>query len=553
MFKDTEYDLRLKSPVGKGGWKILFASAVLLVSSCMINATDSNHGGSADSLPAISLSIHNGQPRAPIELVADQEYVFDRIKLEVENRNVKDSQDALDWLKSQSSFRILNWDGVRETRAHWRNYRASRPEADLFSHVFEGAEWMTEPNSLDLSVLNAKGEVLGSPMRLSNQDFLNQPKQWDFDMIKAEYRYENFARHKDKNSARVKRAVAQIVFAVQTNLGKRLRVPGEAASLRVIWDKKPEEPYIFPIRFVLAPYQYGAKLEVKVEPEKALYLPGEKIRATFSLLDRSGAPLKFSEFMQNGITQVNIHLDGPVQNPTFYHEEWLTDFRGRRFAHHFRAPALGLGTAEESTNTPLKGPPLDLTGTQLVVELHVPENLPKEAYGTFEIGATAWRSYASENLITRLEKPIQVAQREETHFEKFGCPSCHVSGSMMDLGLLIPPMVGTEKLRVQSIQDCVMCHDNSRNGSRRLDKYLHLIHMNRENFPAAKNNCAVCHITAASIRKVSFEVCSNCHENLHQNNRPNYADSQCRNCHTDFSRGHIGPRVEAAAAGAHGP
>ena len=80
---------------------------------------------------------------------------------------------------------------------------------------------------------------------------------------------------------RTKFAEAQIVFAVQTNLGKRLRVPGEAASLRVIWDKKPEEPYIFPIRFVPAPYQYGAKLEIKVEPEKALYLAGEKIRATF--------------------------------------------------------------------------------------------------------------------------------------------------------------------------------------------------------------------------------------------------------------------------------
>jgi len=36
-----------------------------------------------------------------------------------------------------------------------------------------------------------------------------------------------------------------------------------------------------------------------------------------------------------------------------------------------------------------------------------------------------------------------------------------------------------------------------------------------------QNDCTVCHLTAASIRKVSFEVCSNCHENLDQNNRPN--------------------------------
>jgi hypothetical protein len=500
------------------------------------------------SPPEIALSIQNGRSEGPLDLVADQEYVFDRITLGVENRNLKDSKAALAWLKDQSSFRTLNWDGVGEARAHWKNYRASRPQADLFSHVFDGAKWMREPNSLELSVLNAKGEILGRPLRLSNQDFLNQQKQWDFDMIKAEFRYENFARHKDMSSARVKSAVGKIVFAVQTNLSKRLLVPSEAASLRVVWDKKPQEPYIFPIRLLSSPYPYGGRLAVKVEPEKSLYMPGDKIRAAFTLLDRSGRPLKFSEFASNGIRQVNIHLDGPVQNPTFYHEEWLTDFGGRRFAHHFRAPALGLGTEEEPTNTALKEPPFDPTGTKLVVELNVPENLPKEFYGTFEIGATAWRIYGSQNLATRLEKPIQVGRREETRFESFGCPSCHVSGSPMDVGLLIPPMVGTNKLSVENIQDCVMCHDNSRNGSRRLDKFLHLIHMNRDNFPAAKNNCAVCHITAASIRKVSFEVCSNCHETLHGSKGSKYTDRQCQSCHADFSRGHIAPRIDSAGA-----
>src|SRR5437870_13568609 len=102
MSKDT---VRLNFAVGKELWETLFLSAVLLISSCTINSTDSDHGSSRDTLPAISLSIQNGQPRAPIDLVADQEYVFDRIKLEVENRNVKDSQTALDWLKNQSSFR----------------------------------------------------------------------------------------------------------------------------------------------------------------------------------------------------------------------------------------------------------------------------------------------------------------------------------------------------------------------------------------------------------------------------------------------------------------
>jgi len=110
---------------------------------------------------------------------------------------------------------------------------------------------------------------------------------------------------------------------------------------------------------------------------------------------------------------------------------------------------------------------------------------------------------------------------------------------------LIPPMAGVEKLRVDSIESCVLCHDNSRNGSRRLDKYLHLIHINREKFPAAKNNCVVCHLSAASIKKVSFEVCSNCHEKLHQNNQPKYSDAQCLSCHQDFAHGHIAPAAQA--------
>ncbi len=70
----------------------------------------------------------------------------------------------------------------------------------------------------------------------------------------------------------------------------------------------------------------------------------------------------------------------------------------------------------------------------------------------------------------------------------------------MEIGLLLPPMSGIERLRIDHFEECVLCHDNSRDGSRRLDKFLHLIHQNRDNFPASKNNCVVCHLTAASIR-----------------------------------------------------
>lgn len=517
----------------------------LTTASCLNVASHSEVDSTPESAAWISLSIENGKPTSALNLIAGQEYIFDRITLAIDNRSAKDSRDALDWLQNQSSFRGLNWDGVREARAHWRNYRESRSDADLYAHVFEGARWMSEANTLQLTVLDANGTAIGNPLELTNKDFLNQLKQQDFDMIKAEYRYENFTRHKDRSSAKVKRAVAKIVFAVQTDLAKRLVVPGNAHSLRVVWDKKPAEPYDFPIRFVATPlYNYGGKLQVKVEPDKHVYYPGDTIKATFTLLDQKGQLLKFSEFDKNGIRQINIHLDGPVQNPTYYHEEWLTEFRAR-YSYHIRAPALGFGSATQSQNTALKGPPLDPTGTHMVVELHVPKNLPKEQFGTFEIAATTWRNYASQTWIARLDKHIQVGTREYTHFEKFGCENCHVPNTPMDMGLLIPPMVGVQKLKVDSIESCVMCHDNSRNGSRRLDKYLHLIHMNREKFPVAKNNCVVCHLSAESIRKVHFEVCSNCHENLHQNNQPQYTDAQCQNCHSDYSRGHIAPPSSA--------
>ena len=492
----------------------------------------------------ISLTVENGKAAGELTLVAGQEYIFDRITLAVDNRSVKDNRDALDWLRNRSSFRNLDWQGVHESRAHWRNFRESRPEADVYSHVFDGARWMAEANSLELSVLDAGGSIIGNPLRLSQRDFLNQLKQQDFDMIRAEYRYENFARHKDRSSARIKRAVAKIVFAVQNDFTKRLAIPANAHSLRLVWDKKPQEPYVFPIRLTAPTYNYGGKLEVKIEPDKPIYYPGDAIRATFTLRDQKGQALKFSEFEKNGIRQINIHLDGPVQDPTYYHEEWLSEFRVR-YAYHVRAPTLGFGTATESQMTVLKEPPLDPSGTTMVVDLHVPKNLPREQFGSFEIGATAWRNFASQNWIARLDKHIQIGQTEHTHFETFGCVNCHNPGTPMELGLLVPPMVGVEKLQVDSIESCVLCHDNSRNGSRRLDKYLHLIHINREKFPAAKNNCAVCHLSAASIRKVSFEVCSSCHENLHQNNQPKYADAQCAKCHEDYRRGHIAPALAA--------
>lgn len=521
---------------------LLVILLAVLASTCAGPLAIHEDGQDPDGPAWISLAIENGKPKGELHLISGQEYVFDRITLAVDNRSLEDSRAALDWLRGRSSFKELNWEGVREARAHWRNYRDSRPAADVYAHVFEGARWMGEANSLELAVLDASGAVLGLPVRLSNSDFLNRSKQQDFDMIKAEYRYENFARHKDRNSAKVKRAAAKVVFAVQTELQKRVTIPPNAHALQVVWDKKPGEPYVFPIRLVQTPYNYGGRLEVKVEPEKPIYHPGDTIRATFTLRDQKGLPLKFSEWSQNGIRQINIHLDGPVQDPTYYHEEWLTEF-GARYSYHLRAPALGLGTPTQSQNTPLKGPPLDATGTHMVVELHVPNNLPKEHFGTFEIAATTWRNFAGQSWIARLDKHIQVGQREPTHFEKFGCENCHIPNSAMDMGLLIPPMVGVAKLKVDSIESCVMCHDNSRNGSRRLDKYLHLIHMNRDSFAPAKNNCSVCHLTANSIRKVHFEVCSNCHETLHNGNQPKYTDAQCQGCHPDYGRGHIAPAL----------
>ena len=504
---------------------------------------DSMTDGSARP-PGITLAVRNGRT-APLDLVAGQQYVFDRITLEAENRDIPDSERALEWLRTESSFRGLNWTGARETRAYWRNYKETRIEADVFSHVFDGAAWMAQPNSLQVSVLGAGGTLLGEPVRISNADFMNRLKQWDFDMIRAEYRLENLARHKDQGSARTRRAVAKVVFAIQTNLSTRLAVPAGAETLRIVWDKTPDEPYDFPIRLLPAPLAYGLRIEGKLEPRKDVYQPGDVIRATFTALDSRGNPLKLSEFQRNGLTRLFVHLDGPRHEPTFYHEEWLNDFRGNRYAYHLRAPELGLGSEAGSLNTPREAAPLDADGTTMVVDLHVPKNLPARMYGTYMILANGGRLYGSQQADFRWEMPIQVGTPNSTSFEEFGCASCHVPRTPTDLALQIPPMSGIEPLNVHDFQSCAFCHDNSRDGSRRLGKILHLLHANRDAFPAPKNNCAVCHIQEGTIRKVGFEACAVCHEQLHDNNRPKYTDGQCQQCHADPGQGHI---VRSASA-----
>lgn len=474
---------------------ILFLTALIAVVTLAL-AGSRMRSASADSNDAawISLSIENGKAAGPLNLIAGQNYVFQRIVLGVDNSSVKDSREGLEWLRNRSDFNSLNWDGVRETRAHWRNFHATRPSADLFSHVFEGARWMNDANGFELSVLSADGKVLGSPLYLTNRDFLNAEKQHEFDMVKAEYRYEGFEKHKDLASAELKHAVARIVLAVQVSLEKQLAIPPNAHALRIVWDKKPKQPYIFPIRLVPQAYNYGGKLHVKLEPEKPVYMPGDIIRATFTVVDQKGQNLKFSEYKENGIRQINIHLDGPVHNPTFYHEEWLSEF-GKRYRHHLRAPILIPSTAHKSLRKDLDGPPLDPTGTSMVVELHVPKDLPMDQFGSFQINATLRRSYASQKWSDRFERYVQVGQMSPTHFGSVACESCHAPNTPMDVGLLIPPMIGVEKLNVSNIDSCVMCHDNSRGGSRRLSKFLHLIHMNRQKFSAAGHGCESCHQT----------------------------------------------------------
>ena len=495
--------------------------------------------------PGITLAVRNGRT-APLDLVAGQEYVFDRITLEVENRDVPDSGSALEWLSTQSRFRVLDWEGARETRAYWRNYKETRIDADIFSHVFEGAAWMAQSNSVELTVLGPGEEPLGASLRLTNQDFLNRLKQWDYDMIRAEFRLENLARHKDQNSAGVRRAVAKVVFAIQTDVSKRLPIPEGAERLRVVWDKAPDEGYDFPIRLVQSPLGYGLQLQGQLEPKKEVYQPGDVIRATFTALDAGGNVLKFSEFEQNGLTRLYVHLDGPYHEPTFCHEEWLNDFRGSRYEYHLRAPELGLGTAGSSLTTVHKAALLDADGTTMIVDLHVPEALPSRMFGTFEVSGSIGRSYVSQEVGLRWEQPIQVGTADRTSFEAFGCASCHVPETPTDLALLIPPMSGIEPLDVHDFQSCVACHDNSRNGSRRLDKILHLLHMNRDTYPAAKDDCAVCHIQQDRIRRVSIEACAQCHERLHDNNQPRYADTQCQGCHTDTGPGHVAAVVSGS-------
>jgi len=479
---------------------LLAAFFLTCASSGSQPAAPSVSGPSNTRPPGITLTIKNAEPESPLDLVQGQEYVFDRITLSAENRAVRDSQEALDWLRNQSYFRALNWDGVRQGRSFWRNYKETRPEADIYSQLFEGARWMDSSNALELAVLDGHGKALTGPLRLSNKDFLNQAKQWDFDMIQAEFRHEDLTRSKDLSSAKTRHAVAKVVFAIQSNLSKKLRIPKGAASLKIVWDKLPGEVFLVPIRPLTSPLRYGLRLQIKVDPEKDVYMPGDTLRTTFRLLDGSGKPLKISESEQNGITRLITHLDGPRQAPTFYHEEWLNDFRGKRYAHHFRSPALGMERDGRSEIIPLAAPPLDSTGSQIVVDLHIPRNLPPEAYGTFVIGVLFGRDYGGQKLDDSLERPIQVGMVEPTHVESFGCASCHAPGTGMEIGLLLPPMSGIERLRIDRFEECVLCHDNSRDGSRRLDKFLHLIHQNRDNFPASKNNCVVCHLTAASIR-----------------------------------------------------
>jgi hypothetical protein len=493
---------------------------------------------SAERPPGLTLAIRNGRT-TPLDLVPGQQYVFDRITLEAENRDIPDTASALQWLRTESSFRGLNWTGVRESRAYWRNYKETRIDADVFSHVFDGAAWMDEPNSLQVSVLGAGGTPLGEPLRISNGDFLNRLKQWDFDMIRAEYRLENLARHKDQASARTRRAVAKVVFAIQTDLSRRLAVPAAAETLRIVWDKTPDEPYDFPIRLLPSPLAYGLRIEATLEPRKDVYQPGDVIRATFTALDGRGNPLKLSEFPRNGLTRLFVHLDGPRQQPTFYHQESLNDFRGNRYADHLRAPELGLGSENGSLITPRQAAPLDADGTRMVVDLQVPRNLPARAYGTYMVSAAAGRLYGSQQADVRLEIPVQVGTPHPTSFEEFGCASCHGAGTPTDLARLIPPMSGIEPLNVDDFQDCVFCHDNSRDGSRRLGKVLHLLHMNRDSFAAPKNNCAVCHIQDGTIRTVGFEACAPCHQQLHDTSRPKYTDRQCQLCHADPAPGHI--------------
>jgi hypothetical protein len=465
------------------------------------------------------------------------------------------------WIRKHSRFKSLDWSGLTVNREDWR---LEAPPLWKRETYFENAAWMNRTDStFTVEVLDAAG-TLRTSQTYTRQDFLAESPysgrtrvSWTANLI-APPRFPGDPEIQvSPPNDPVFQTTVKVALSTSANPFKTFDMPDIAGDgvIRVRWNLMPDEPFLFPVKFVRAeevpqtcfkigadgfatnepaPCGFGLSQKVKFNNPRngKFYAPGENIDFKVSLRDGEGNGLHSGEGLpslteyraglNNGFLYFNefplVTMREQSSSESGYlvagplHEMRLTP---KQLTDYFRSPEVGephfyaddpgiRDFLPAGADTP---PPTRFT---------VP--LPANAKaGTYVLYLKGHRYFMGERL-NRLDAFFfQVGQEAPTAYPgRVGnCQICH--NGVLSLGNVM------HGLSVDNVEGCKACHNENVFGH--VGDLVHRIHTSSTKYPMEKRDCSVCHLSRESALNPSITNCSGCHPTPHGNS---YSDLQFR-------------------------
>jgi hypothetical protein len=376
----------------------------------------------------------------------------------------------------------------------------------------------------------------------------------------------------------VYRTIARLDLVGSTNPFKTVRIPdlrGEG-TIRVTWTQMPDDPFYFPVTYVPPqelplscfdeagnPVRCGFGLDpnlrfVSPNPDN-IYKPGDVVNAFVDLRDDQGNRLHPKDTLFSGRDVVNNESNGLLSMVIPYFERTAemdmipvvtmvgplhklkTRSNPYNVENYFSDPAAFAFVSDTATVTLSPGEFSQTWGTRFSRKL--PDNAEAGTY----MALVKWHRYFGGERFAKM-KPhfIQVGTDERTTYPgRVGnCQICH--RGVLSLDNL------RHGLAVDHIEGCKACHQYATARAGTLQNVIHRLHSKSTRYPAAKNDCTMCHLTRESTTRPSLDVCSTCHPSVHDNEyfasrfngqvEPTKYGNCAQSCHGDTPpTGHILP------------
>ena len=504
-------------------------------------------------------------PTGTLKLQADTTYFLNQFTITDaivdEFTNPADFTEALEWMKTQSRFKSLDWGNLAQVSDEWKfvpGVAGATHDSWARQVLFDNANWRTrQDDSFTIEVLDSEGQVRGSPVTYSRSEFVGD--SWSAGHSRIMWRMERVLPPRFPGDTEVRpipqlpgwppapplfRTRVRLDLVGSTNPFKTFRIPtlhGDGA-LRVTWSQMPDEPFYFPVTFVqqadlpptckddagnATPCGFGLEPRLRFsEPSngKGYYEPGEEVHMYVDIRDNDGNRLHEPELLPSGNEVVTDRANGLLYALIPYLDAIMEYdmVPGVQVA----GPLHKMKVRSDPTQpSPYYGPDIfysladEPATVRLPTGMHfmkwptrVTRKLPADAEpGTYVALIKTNRYFLGERTAKTAPFFFQVGQKERTTYpgDVGNCQLCH--RGVLSLDNL------RHGLSVDHVESCKVCHMFNNDLYNRTQEFIHKIHMTSAKYPADKADCTMCHMTRESAVRPSITQCASCHPSAHDN------------------------------------